>query len=98
MTGPKPIVLAILAALAAGPVAAQAVCMPRADLETYLTDRYGETVRMSGLVGDSAMIEVWGADSGTWTITRTLSTGLSSVLAAGQAFETHAAGPDGDAL
>lgn len=92
------LILATLAALLSLPAAAQTACMPRDKLVEAITDKYGESVRMSGLAGTSSLIEVWGADGGSWTITSTAANGVTCVIAAGQSFETIAAAPDGDQL
>lgn len=91
------LILATLAALLALPAAAQMPCMARADLLKIINDKYGESVRMSGIVGTSSLIEVWGADGGSWTITSTNPNGVTCIVSAGRAFEVITA-PDGDPL
>lgn len=91
------LILATLAALMALPAAAQMPCMPRADLVKAITDKYGESVRMSGIVGTSSLVEVWGADGGSWTITSTNPNGVTRIVSAGQAFEVITS-PDGDPI
>lgn len=79
----------------ATPAIAQNPCPPRADLDARLTARYGETVRMSGMIRQEALIEVWRAESGTWTITITTPDGIACVLAVGDMLEVV---PTGEAL
>lgn len=88
--------LAILA-LTASPAQAQGSCMARADLTAALSDRYGESVTASGLTS-TALVEIWAAPSGSWTITMTSATGMACIVASGQSFETLKAATSGDAL
>ncbi len=80
-----------LSALLFSPLVAQqtTTCGPRAAVLERLSVGYGETRRSIGLGGDNALMEVFASDrSGTWTITVTLASGLTCLIAAGQAFET----------
>lgn len=89
------ITLAMLA-LIAGPAAAQQ-CGATDDLRAALSARYGETVIARGLDAQGRLVEMWGADTGTWTLTVTTPQGLTCIVGAGEGFEAVAA-PKGEAL
>ena len=78
------LIYATQTAFAAGP----SQCAPRAAVVAQLAERYGETPRGIGMAGDSAVIEIFVSDSASWTITATLTNGLSCLLASGQGWET----------
>ncbi|OZB17090.1 MAG: hypothetical protein B7X55_06840 [Rhodobacterales bacterium 34-62-10] len=66
-------------------------CAPRDRVVERLAATYGETRRSMGLGANNAVVEVFASDtSGSWTITVTLPTGLTCLVASGQAFETMA--------
>ncbi|SDI30871.1 hypothetical protein [Lutimaribacter saemankumensis] len=66
-------------------------CAPRDTVIARLAEHYGETRRAVGLGTDNSVIEVFAADdTGTWTITVTSPTGLTCLVASGQAFEAMA--------
>lgn len=63
-------------------------CGPREMVVTRLAQRYGETRQSMGLGANNAVIEVFASDtSGSWTITVTSPTGVTCLVASGQAFE-----------
>lgn len=73
------------------PVRAQGSnCAPRETVLHRLADRYGETRRSVGLGTDNTVIEVFAANSGSWTITVTTAQGVTCLIASGQAFEALA--------
>ena len=89
--------IAILGALVlgtiAGPSAAQNArnCAPRDTVVGRLAEKYGETRQSIGLGANNAVVEVFASDkTGTWTITVTMATGLTCLVASGQAYETLA--------
>lgn len=70
-------------ALLATPALA-APCGPRSSVTATLADKYGESVERRGLQNADAIIEVWtSAESNTFTILGTRSSGVSCVIAAG---------------
>lgn len=79
--------MALCITLVASPAAAQAPCMPRDDLAAQLASKYNEHVIGVGITS-GALMEIWSAASGTWTITLSNGSGLACVLAAGDSFET----------
>jgi hypothetical protein len=85
------VVLMTLALAAMAPAAhAQdsQTCAPRHVVIERLATTYGETRRSMGLAANNAVIEVYASDdSGSWTITVTLASGLTCLIASGQAYE-----------
>ncbi len=78
-----------LMALTAGPVSAEGRnCAPHETVVERLASRYGETRQSMGLGANNVVIEVFASDeSGTWTITVTSVSGLTCLVASGQAYE-----------
>jgi hypothetical protein len=85
-----PLALCLGAALLV-PAAADAQprnCADRARVVERLADTYGETRQSIGLGANNVVIEVFASDeTGSWTITATLPSGLTCLVASGQAFE-----------
>lgn len=76
-----------------GPALGQSLrnCGPREAIVQRLTQAYGETRQSVGLGKNNDLVEVFAsADSGSWTITVTKPSGLTCLVASGQAFETLA--------
>jgi hypothetical protein len=74
--------------------AQQAGCAQRAQILAELASRYGETRRSVGLSASNAVVELFASDaSGSWTITVTLASGLTCIVAAGLAYEAVAEAP-----
>ncbi|WP_417808484.1 hypothetical protein [Thioclava sp.] len=67
--------------------AQEATCAPRDDLIAQLHTRYSETRRAVALAANNSVLEVFAADSGSWTILVTQASGLSCLIASGEAFE-----------
>lgn len=66
-------------------------CAPRPVVLERLADGYGETRQSIGLGTQGAVVEVFASDeTGTWTITVTMPTGVTCLIASGQSFETLA--------
>ena len=69
-------------------VQAQQNCAPRAVVIERLASSYGETRQSIGLAQNNTMVEVFAStNTGSWTITVTNASGLSCLVASGQAFE-----------
>lgn len=87
-------------ALAAHQVSAQGRnCAPRAAVLERLANGYGETRQSIGLAAQGQVVELFAsAETGSWTITVTLPSGLTCLVAAGEAYErvaeTPPPGPD----
>jgi len=63
-------------------------CGPHSDVIERLEDKYGETVRMIGIVADSSILQVLASEeTGTWTIIAADTSGVTCFVAAGQSFE-----------
>lgn len=77
--------------LATGHAFAQAPnrnCADRAAVIERLATKFGETRRSIGLAANNAVVETFAsAESGSWTITVTLPSGLTCLVASGMAFE-----------
>lgn len=72
-------------------LAAAGACAPRDVVLDRLASKFGESRQSVGLGPNNQMVEVFAsADTGTWTITVTQPTGLTCLVASGQAFETLA--------
>lgn len=74
----------------AGQASAQARnnCGPRAVVVEKLAEGYGETRQSMGIGSNNVMVEVFAsAETGSWTILVTQPTGVSCLVASGQAYE-----------
>jgi len=71
--------------LAALPVRAQTVDLPRADVVEQLGSRFDEAQAAVGVTQEGGVIEVFATDDGsTWTLVLTKPDGTSRVIAAGE--------------
>lgn len=76
--------------------AQQRNCAPRDAVVERLASKYGESRQSIGLGSNNALVEVFASDeTGTWTITVTNTSGMTCLVAAGQAFEALAEAPLG---
>lgn len=76
-------------------------CAPRDKVIERLATKYGETRRSMGLGSNNAVMEIFASDeSGSWTITVTMTSGVTCLVASVQAFEEVRAAlpPKGDPL
>jgi hypothetical protein len=64
------------------------VCGVRNDLVQRLSSEFRENQAAVGMLHESAILEVFVSDQGSWTILATGTDGRSCVLAAGQDWET----------
>lgn len=66
-------------------------CAERPQVLETLAQKYGETRRSMGISADQTVMELFAStESGSWTLTVTLPTGMTCLVAAGQNFETVA--------
>lgn len=66
-------------------------CAPRPVVLDRLASDYGETRQSIGLGAQGAVVEVFASsETGTWTITVTLTNGITCLVAAGESFESLA--------
>ncbi len=91
----------ILGMAAIGPPEAQAqmACGTRDSVITKLDENYGEVRRGGGLAGPTAIFEIWASEAtGSWTILKTTSNGLTCIMAVGDGWQDDAneAIPAGD--
>lgn len=63
-------------------------CSIQKDMSKLLSKRFGETRQAWGIVGEQAIMEIYVAKSGTWSIVMTTLNGRSCVVAAGHSFDT----------
>lgn len=64
-------------------------CAPREIVVERLAEKYGESRQSVGLGAYNSMVEVFAAgDTGSWTITVTMTNGMTCLVASGQDYET----------
>lgn len=89
--------LGILALAAQQATAQGGNCAPRDEVLALLGDSYGETRQSIGLGAQGQVMELFASEtSGTWTIALTLPSGLTCLMAAGEAYERLAEAAKGD--
>jgi hypothetical protein len=91
------VVSAATLTLSAGPgLAAAPPCGEREEIVKKLSEEFKESPQSVGVVNQSAVIEVFVSENGTWTIIASGTDGKSCVLSAGEGWETNvlAALPD----
>ncbi len=71
----------------ASPVAAQTPCGPHDGAVAMLASEYGEHRHAVMLDAAGAVVELFGADGGTWTILRTVPGGATCIVLFGAAFD-----------
>lgn len=65
------------------------ICGKRDKIISQLQGKYGETARVMGFSKGAGVVEVFANErSGSWTILITNPTGMSCLMAAGEAFES----------
>jgi hypothetical protein len=92
--------LVLAGALAMGTSAASTqyqFCVEHGVLVAHLSENFQEKQFAFGLIGQTAMMEVFVAESGTWTIVVTDVTGTSCIIAAGNNWENVVAQSGHDA-
>jgi hypothetical protein len=66
-------------------------CAPRSAVIERLATKYGETRQSIGLAAQGSVVEVFASiETGSWTITVTMPSGVTCLVASGQSFETLA--------
>ncbi len=79
--------LALSALLMLSPIAAYAQSQNCAPRDTVVS-RYGESRQAIGLGGNNQVVEIFASEeTGTWTITVTTASGVTCLVASGQAYE-----------
>ena len=69
---------------------AQGRCAERDAVVRHLAERYAETRQGMGLAADASVVEVFASDTGSWTITVTMASGMTCLVASGQGWEALA--------
>lgn len=87
----RPVLLALALSVAALPATAQTSqrnCAAREAVLDRLATSFGEARQSIGLAQNNAVVETFASEeTGSWTITVTLPSGLTCLVASGQAFE-----------
>ena len=68
-------------------------CAGRSEIVNFLDSNFGEKLTAVGLINQNAILEVYAAESGTWTLLVTDVHGISCVLLSGDSWETMPALP-----
>lgn len=80
---------AIIFALTLNPAHAAPQCGNHDDIAATLATKYGEALQSIGLAQDGTVMELYASpEAGTWTLTVTLPTGQTCLVAAGRGFQT----------
>lgn len=67
-------------------------CAPRDRVVARLAESFGETRQSIGLAPNNGVVEVFASrETGSWTITVTMPTGVTCLVASGQSYEKFAA-------
>lgn len=83
------ILVIILSVLFCTPAVSAPNCAPRQMVVDRLAGKFGETRQAMGLGANNAVVEVFASEtSGSWTITVTSASGMTCLVASGQAYET----------
>ena len=68
----------------------QGVCAKRDDVVEKLGAKYGERLAGRGIVSSTMIFELYASnETGTWTLLRTDTTGISCVMMTGDVWESH---------
>ncbi|WP_028747735.1 hypothetical protein [Rhizobium mesoamericanum] len=72
-------------------------CAGRSEVVNFLDKNYAEKLTAVGLINQKAMLEVYAAQTGTWTLLITDVHGVSCILLSGDSWEMMPAMPGGGA-
>ncbi|MBN2906614.1 MAG: hypothetical protein JXJ18_07900 [Rhodobacteraceae bacterium] len=87
----RALALALLILPTTAPAQTPPQCGPRADVLATLAARYGEARQALGLAANSAVVELLAnPETGSWTIIATLPSGISCLIASGEAYQALA--------
>jgi hypothetical protein len=76
--------------IATRPALATPACAVRKVVVGQLAERYQETRRGIGMTTNASVLEVFASEGGSWTITVTLPSGMTCLIATGQGWEALA--------
>ena len=83
--------LALALAMIATPALAERQCAGHTMIADALAKNFSEVRRSIGLAQDNTVMELYASDkTGTWTLTVTMPSGMTCLVAAGSNFETVA--------
>ncbi|WP_064686140.1 hypothetical protein [Rhizobium bangladeshense] len=68
-------------------------CAGRSDVVKFLDKNFAEKLTAVGLVNQNSVLEVYAADSGTWTLVVTDVHGISCILLSGDSWDSMPALP-----
>lgn len=85
--------MAVAAAFFVAPVAAQPACGPRDEIVQRLSDVYREMRRAAGLAANGSLVEIFAAESESWTLLITQPGGPAYVLVVGEAWQVDSGTP-----
>ena len=74
------------AVIVSGPVSARPLCGERALALDYLAEKYQERPSAFGLAANNQILEILVSKTGSWTILATNASGVSCVVASGEAW------------
>lgn len=63
-------------------------CAGRSEIVNFLDKNFAEKLTAIGLINENAVLEVYAAESGTWTLVVTDVHGVSCVLLSGDSWDT----------
>ncbi len=64
------------------------MCSERSNIVTELEQNFNESVTAVGMVDQSAVVEIFVSESGSWTILATGTDGKSCIISAGEGWES----------
>jgi hypothetical protein len=79
--------VAVLATLSVPPASAQTVCGERAKMISYLGKDYKEIRTGMGIAANGSVVELYTAETGSWTMLMTRPGGPTCVMGSGEAWE-----------
>ena len=80
-------IVAALVTFGAAPASAQSICGDRAKMVGYLGKEYRETLSGMGVASIGAVVELYTAKTGTWTMLITRPGGLTCMIGSGENWE-----------
>lgn len=63
-------------------------CASQSDLRSYLEEAYAEKLAAVGMVNEQTIMEIYVADTGTWTVVLTNPAGVSCLVLSGQGWQS----------
>lgn len=63
-------------------------CASQSDLRNYLDEAYAEKLAAVGMVNEQTIMEIYVADTGTWTVVLTNPAGVSCLVLSGKGWQS----------